>query len=43
MRHVEVVPTTDGRWMYTVYVAGSIAVVGFAVTRERAFEHARLA
>ena len=42
MKHVEIIPATNGAWLYAVYFNGRIAFVGLCTTRERAEEQARM-
>ncbi len=43
MKRVEILPATDGKWLYLVYFNGRIALIGLCITRERAEEQAKLA
>ena len=36
MKHIEITPSCDGLWMYTVYINGRITIVGLSQSRERA-------
>lgn len=43
MRHIDIVQTDSGQWLYTVYINGRITIVGSANSREAAEQEARLA
>jgi hypothetical protein len=42
MKHIELRELANGRWLYAVFVAGRVTVIGECATRERALEAARL-